>query len=522
MASLAILITLAALVRTEENLRGKWAWKKCKRELEAQGEKLDWKEYIPPPVPDDQNFAMTPFLAPLLDFNTNRTAANPSAWRDTNGYDRAFSVGAKIFFNLAISRGSDITWYPGPEYETRLERLTDLQAWALPLTGKTNKAQLAAAPALPRREAAAVVLRALEQDNPALDELRSASRRPYARFNLQYDSESAAAILLPHLAVLKRCSRVFALRASAELALARTDLAWADAQMVLYLSDAIKNEPILISRIVQVHLVQIALKPIWEGLAEHKWSDAQLVEIEQRLAKLNLLADADLRSERAFWIINLDQMRRFGRGENLMDLTALENFLLSSICYQNESFLAQLFQQRFVPVVDAANQRVYPSRALDEAALSKALASRFKPDSLPTQELVPYVSRAQPMFAFGQTRVNEAIVACALERYRLAQGQFPESLEPLCPRFLEKMPHDVITGAPLIYRRTPDGQFILYSVGWNEKDDGGLVVRPSPPYDETQMDWRSKRWSEWELIQGDWVWQYPGPLAPTAQQTAPE
>ena len=68
MASLAILVTLAALVRTEETLRGKWAWQKCKRELEAQGEKLDWKEYIPPPVPDDQNFAMTPFLAPLFDF----------------------------------------------------------------------------------------------------------------------------------------------------------------------------------------------------------------------------------------------------------------------------------------------------------------------------------------------------------------------------------------------------------------------------------------------------------------------
>jgi hypothetical protein len=41
---------------------------------------------------------------------------------------------------------------------------------------------------------------------------------------------------------------------------------------------------------------------------------------------------------------------------------------------------------------------------------------------------------------------------------------------------MQKMPHDLITGAPLIYRRTPDGQFILYSVGWNEKDGGGRVI----------------------------------------------
>src|ERR1035437_577559 len=53
---LAALATLIALVCTEETWRGKRAWERYKHELEAQGEKLDWKDYIPPLVPDAQNF----------------------------------------------------------------------------------------------------------------------------------------------------------------------------------------------------------------------------------------------------------------------------------------------------------------------------------------------------------------------------------------------------------------------------------------------------------------------------------
>jgi hypothetical protein len=54
------------------------------------------------------------------------------------------------------------------------------------------------------------------------------------------------------------------------------------------------------------------------------------------------------------------------------------------------------------------------------------------------------------------------------------------------PQFAEKLPHDIVGGQPLKYHRTGDGRFALYSVGWNEKDDGGV---PGKAADE-----------------GDWVW----------------
>jgi hypothetical protein len=91
----------------------------------------------------------------------------------------------------------------------------------------------------------------------------------------------------------------------------------------------------------------------------------------------------------------------------------------------------------------------------------------------------------------AQTTVNEAVVACALERFRLARGQFPASLEALAPDFVAALPKDVVTGESYKYLRTEDGKISLYSVGWDEKDDGGVPGK-------TISDDR----------QGDWVWRY--------------
>ncbi len=54
--------TLAAVLITEENWRGKRAWENYRHVAEARGERLDLAFVIPPAVPDDQNF----FCAPIV------------------------------------------------------------------------------------------------------------------------------------------------------------------------------------------------------------------------------------------------------------------------------------------------------------------------------------------------------------------------------------------------------------------------------------------------------------------------
>ena len=69
---LAILATLVAALVTEEDWRGKHDWENYKRQLEAKGEKLDWQAFVPPPVPDDQNFFCAPIVAEVLSVETER------------------------------------------------------------------------------------------------------------------------------------------------------------------------------------------------------------------------------------------------------------------------------------------------------------------------------------------------------------------------------------------------------------------------------------------------------------------
>ena len=45
--------------------------------------------------------------------------------------------------------------------------------------------------------------------------------------------------------------------------------------------------------------------------------------------------------------------------------------------------------------------------------------------------------------------------------------------------------------------RTEDGKFVLYSVGWNEKDDGGIVAMTTGEHPRQDIE------------KGDWVWRYP-------------
>ena len=88
-----------------------------------------------------------------------------------------------------------------------------------------------------------------------------------------------AAILLPHLAALKRCAQALQLRAIAELQNDQQEKALADVKLVLQLTDKIRTEPFLISHLVRIAMLQITLQPVWEGLAEHQWSEAQLVAL---------------------------------------------------------------------------------------------------------------------------------------------------------------------------------------------------------------------------------------------------
>ena len=154
--------------------------------------------------------------------------------------------------------------------------------------------------------------------------------------------------------------------------------------------------------------------------------------------------------------------------------------------YQNMAAGAEL--QQIVPgSVDLTNRVVRPHEVSEMVRTMSRTSERYSPYRFLLAVALPNFAKALENAAGNQTLLDQARLACMLERYRLAQGQYPERLDALAPQSTDKLPHDLIGGQPFRYRRTEAGGYLLYSVGWNEKDDGGVTGKSRE--------------------EGDWVWE---------------
>jgi hypothetical protein len=74
-------------------------------------------------------------------------------------------------------------------------------------------------------------------------------------------------------------------------------------------------------------------------------------------------------------------------------------------------------------------------------------------------------------------------IAFALALYHADHGHYPEKLAELTPKYVDKVPDDLFSGKPLIYKLAGAG-YLLYSVGDNGIDDGGRWYDDDPKGDD--------------------------------------
>jgi hypothetical protein len=501
--ALACFATLIALFYAEEDRRGWHAWNQFKYEWEAKGEHFDFASVVPPPVPDDQNFALTPIVFTSYGSILTRDGKHiPYEQQDVHFVER-------VKMTIVHDDANNPTNSAGNREKGRFTNLKAWQDYYRDSAAKTNEFPVPPQPQSP----AADVLLALSKYDSAIEELRQASQLPYSRFPLNYDTECPAAILLPHLSALKRCSQALQLRSIAELQNSQPEKALDDVKLALQLTDKIHTEPFLISHLVRIAMLQIMLQPIWEGLAEHRWSEEQLVALDAELAKLDFLTDYGfaMRGERGLNSGIIEYLRQQhnhlravanlssdGNGnESSINFEAIALAFGPSGWYdQSKLRIGRFFERWYLRVADEQKRTFSPTAVQSADAALQAEIKHWNPCRLLEGMLLPALGNWSKKCAYAQASVDMARTAMALERYRLAHAEFPESLDVLAPQFIAKVPHDVIGGQPLKYRREANDQFVLYSVGWNETDDGGVV------------GFRPKSQSP-DISQGDWVWRYP-------------
>ncbi len=267
--------------------------------------------------------------------------------------------------------------------------------------GKTNGFPVTAQPQTP----AADILLALSGFNPALEELRQASLRPHARIPLNYENGfETAGELLPWLANTKRCAQFLQLRILAELEDGQSAAALADVKLLFRVIDSVRKQPFLISHLVRIAMLSINLQPIYEGLAQHRWSNAQLAELEQVLAKQDYLADFEfaMKGEKMTAIETFEKQRITrelkqwveNSGTNKI-VTVSYRFMPSAYFYGNELAFAQMHQQFIVPLVDLTNRIVPPGRLASPASCRQGAGMKhYSPYKVQARMAFPAIAKA--------------------------------------------------------------------------------------------------------------------------------
>jgi hypothetical protein len=123
------------------------------------------------------------------------------------------------------------------------------------------------------------------------------------------------------------------------------------------------------------------------------------------------------------------------------------------------------------------------------------------PTHIMTLLIAPAITKIINKALYTQTLVNQAVIACALERHRIEKGSYPDSLDAVKLADGKPLPLDVINESPMGYRKTADGKYALWSVGFDGKDDGGKrMLDEKKPENTKFLD---------DKYSGDWVWDFP-------------
>ena len=545
----AVCAVFVVLFYVEEDWRGKRAWEQCNRSLQTQDIALNWTNYIPAPVAQDQNIFGVPEMIkwfsyqsgagwvdlahnltsqtyPDLDFNSNTVrmavaeimiglpgASAGNGWTVLRWDEPASRAQAAKMIDDALGPIARLPQSPidvglmlrNPD-EVQPARIV-LQCQSAPSEKEVEKflpdSVIHATTNLPERVlkfesdgegsyratmprlARAVDYLAWSSGlEPNFNLIRRALERPYSQMPGLYANPNTLPMI--NFISMRNLVQTLGTRAQCHLLLGRPEEALAELTLLQDFSRRILAEQqpaTFFSALVNGALLRDYAAHIGEGLRLQGWREPQLIVLQKQLKTMDVLSPI----KQAFTLEAVITHRAL---DMVPSAGMVKQTFWARLCpggwgYQHVAARLNLDFSRLA-CVDTNNQIVFPDKAVAAGKESHAL-DRGAYTFVASLGQIDFERFCQ-ITALSQTKINQALIACALERFRLAHGEYPENLDALVPQFLDTIPHDVIGGQPLHYCRAPEGTFVLYSVGWNGRDDGGVRGKP------------------WPNTDGDWLW----------------
>lgn len=452
-------------------------WEKCQVELAAMGESLDIEDLRPRVSDPARNIAAAPIFAEVLE----ELRANPDLDLDTHPVFGPIKEDAVPGY-VARHEQKDANGSSAAYTET------DILLRSAPLAESF--------PDHTELEAARAILAHGAAHRATLLAIAEAARRPESDFGFLYEDGIKARY--HHLKVVLRIMGFLKFHARSALANGDPVTAAEDVITLLRLSAHIRSEPALINNIMANAAYETALPIIHQGLVNSVWREENKKAIALELSKSRHLSDFahGLRMERAMsvpWYLgsqtkeHWDEPLTDWQGEGI--LFGAFPLLRQAWLYDNASAYTRLMQTQIslIPV-----DRKHPVDLKAGEQLRKRLEKmRDPPFRLArhylTTSTYPVFSSVQYLVFRSLSHGDLARLALALDTVRQLSGHYPETLDACRPHLVGDFPLDLYTGENFLYHPLPNDDYLLYGVGENGVDDGGLL--------------------KYHADSGDWVWR---------------
>jgi hypothetical protein len=314
-----------------------------------------------------------------------------------------------------------------------------------------------------------------------IDKARLAARqladRPHGRYQNTWNRDIFST-LIPHVQRPREVVGLLQWDAVSEASAGNVDIALTDCRAMVNAGRSLHDEPAAISQLVRIACGMVGVQTGRRVLALGQGSEKEL----------KALAEA-LREEDAARIFAL--VARSERAAMHRVFTAAAAGDLPEMPAGTPPEEAEVYR-RLPKGPPARTAHVWAVRHMNRLLEIESLPSHEQPAAIReweetikreappgAKDLLPSAVKIGGACRRYQASLRSAIAALAAERFRAAQGRWPESLTRLVPEYLTAVPLDPEDGQPLRFRRLPDG-IVIYGVGTDGKDDGGAVLVTDP------------------------------------------
>lgn len=257
----------------------------------------------------------------------------------------------------------------------------------------------------------------------------------------------------------------------------------------------------LVSEMIRTAIANLGESVTWDALQSPDWSDEQLARLQAAWQRVDLISGLQpvAEVERATMLNVLEELARpdgkYTR-QQILGGTAgtqtparfMENYVISpfwrtTLASQDAQFLLENFQPAIVAARSISKDKSWlkVKPPLEESAARQNQEEGITPRRLLVSNvMLANFSRAFESVLRTETMRQMLLADIALKRYHLRHGKYPADLNALAPQYLPSPPVDFMVGRPLQYHLEADGDFTLYSVGADGRDDHGDAYASVP------------------------------------------